>query len=409
MKNTNGYLRSEVISIGDELTSGQRLDTNSQWLSQQLGDIGLQTIVHSTVADDLQELKSAISLASRRSDIVVVTGGLGPTADDLTRQVIADVAGVDLIDDPASAKHIRHMFESRGREMPEINLVQARFPAGSNIIPNQTGTAPGIDFHFHSDDQNCRLFAFPGVPAELKPMWHDYVKPTILNHLPDLGLIVHHSIHCFGLAESEVETLLPEIVKRGRVPVVGITATKATITLRISANGQDLAECQKLIEPTAALIHEKLGDNVFGENGIELQDVVIEKLVESKRKFAVVDLAACGLIADLLQSADPRGVAYRGTISPAGFNRDSANEKVAAEVRTRWIEIARETFDCDLVLVIGPAFQHTDILKRDVHLCDGSQSISHRFNAKSNPSITVLRTIKQAMNFMRLALQRGKI
>ena len=139
-------MRAEIISIGDELTSGQRLDTNSQWLSQRLGELGIPVVFHTTVADDLDANIEVFRTAIGRADIVVSTGGLGPTADDLTRDAIAAAAGVELVEDAAAMEHIKNLFARRKREMPERNKLQALFPRGSQVIPNPEGTAPGIDF-----------------------------------------------------------------------------------------------------------------------------------------------------------------------------------------------------------------------------------------------------------------------
>jgi len=392
---------AEIICIGDELTSGQRLDTNSQWLSQQLNDIGLRTLFHTTVADDVPGMTATLKLACGRSDVVLMTGGLGPTADDLTRQVIADVAKVPLHPDKATEDHIRQLFRNRGREMPDVNLAQTMFPEGARIIPNATGTAPGIDFLFDGGNERCRLFAFPGVPSELKPMWHDTVRPAILQYLPQLGTIVHHAIHCFGLAESDVEHRLPEIIKRGRVPEVGITATKATITLRIAATGKTIDDCQSLISPTAELIRQELAEYIFGENEITLPEVIVQQLRQVGRSFAVVDAGSCGLVAELLQDADPQGDVYRGCLSMAG-----QAEGVAAE---NSIDNARRIFSCDLILWIGPRFQRDETLKRDVILATEATQIQHCFAAASNPAIVAQRSVKQALNFLRQSIRDRKI
>ena len=135
---------AEVISIGDELTSGQRLDTNSQWLSERLGELGVRVVYHSTVADDLEANVSVFRAAIDRADVVVATGGLGPTADDLTRDALAAVSGRELVLDEASLEYIRGLFARHKRDMPERNRVQALFPAGSQIVFNPNGTAPGI-------------------------------------------------------------------------------------------------------------------------------------------------------------------------------------------------------------------------------------------------------------------------
>ena len=398
-------LIGEVISIGDELTSGQRLDTNSQWLSQQLAKIGISTRYHSTVADDVDAMLRVFQNAIARSNIVLVTGGLGPTADDLTRQVVAQTAGVDLILDESMLQRIRDLFESRGRQMPETNRVQALFPAGSQIIENHMGTAPGVEHHF--PDQNCTLFAFPGVPAELKPMWTDDVRQRIRRRHPNLGLILQHSIHCFGLAESDVETRLPDIIKRGREPTVGITATKATITLRISASGQNEAACRRLIEPTAQLIREELSEFVFGENGQTLQQVVVQLLKDRQQTLSIVDVGGCGLIADWMQQVDPQGDHYLGMLSFAASSARVGNEDLPkAEYQSLALKAAN-FFGSDIVLVIGPAHQHAeDGLKRQFLISRQMELTRTRVNASSNPSIVVPRSIKQALNFLRLKLER---
>src|SRR5262245_42088566 len=153
---------AEIIAIGDELTSGQRLDTNSQWLSQRLGELGIPVAFHTTIGDDLETNIAAFRTAIGRADLVVATGGLGPTADDLTREAIAAAAGLELIEDTAALAHIRALFARRGRPMPERNVLQAQFPRGSGMVPNPHGTAPGIDLSIARECcPPCRVFALP--------------------------------------------------------------------------------------------------------------------------------------------------------------------------------------------------------------------------------------------------------
>lgn len=275
--------------------------------------------------------------------------------------------------------------------MPESNVAQAMFPIGSNIIPNGTGTAPGVDLTIESDAHRCRMFAMPGVPAELKLMWRDTIRPALIEQNPEVGFIKHHSIHSFGLAESDVETRLPNLIQRGRVPVVGITASKATITLRISAQAVTESECDAIIEPTAKQIHDELSEFIFGENEVTLQQVVVKQLREVKRRLAVVDAGNCSLIADWLHEVDPQGDVYRGIISVAS----QSNE----EQQMALCELARKQFHADLILLIGPPFEHAGIEKRDVAIQSPIDRVRSRFNVTSNPSILVPRSIKQALNF----------
>jgi nicotinamide-nucleotide amidase len=299
-------VNAEVIAIGDELTSGQRLDTNSQWLSERLGECGVRVLFHTTVADDLAAMTDAFRIAAGRADAVVSSGGLGPTADDLTRDALAAVAGVELVEDAKSLRHIEALFRLRKREMPERNRIQALFPAGSMPIDNPHGTAPGIDMKI---GRACRWFALPGVPAEMFEMWRESVGPAIRGLLPEPRIILHRRIKCFGAGESRIEELLPDLIRRGREPLVGITASRATITLRVTAGGRDAAECEEAMQPTLETIREKLGDLVFGEEDEELEHVVACQLRARGARLATVEVGTGGEIAQALARLDSGVVA----------------------------------------------------------------------------------------------------
>lgn len=180
-------LSAEIMSIGDELTSGQRLDTNSQYLSQRLSDLGIQVRYHTTIGDELADNVDAFRIAAKRVDVVIATGGLGPTADDLTREAISEAFGLALELRPEALAHIESLFAMRKRPMPERNRVQAMFPETSRIIPNPHGTAPGIDVELTPNSpqtkRHCRIFALPGVPAEMMEMLDATVLPLSLIHI----------------------------------------------------------------------------------------------------------------------------------------------------------------------------------------------------------------------------------
>lgn len=319
-------MRAEIIALGDELTSGQRLDTNSQWLSQQLGDLGLKTLFHTTAGDDLEAGTEVFRQAIQRADVILSTGGLGPTADDLTRECLARTCGVELVCNEAVLEHIRALFARRGRPMPERNVVQAMLPRGARAIANPHGTAPGIDIEvLRAGRTPARIFALPGVPAEMREMWAASVQPALAALAgADRRVIRHRSIHCFGAGESAIEAMLPDLIRRGRVPAVGITASQATITLRISAEGPSPEACQAAMRPTADTIYQCLGNLIFGEDGETLQDAVIRILVQRHKTLATVECGSGGTLAAWLSAADPERLAYRGGVvlrdpaSPAG-------------------------------------------------------------------------------------------
>jgi nicotinamide-nucleotide amidase len=297
-------LVAEVIAIGDEIVSGQRLDTNSQWISQQLHDLGVRVRYHSTVGDELDSGIACFQIAKDRANLIVATGGLGPTADDLTRHVVAKVAGVPLIFHGEVLESIRGFFAARGRTMPENNRAQALFPAGSRVLPNAEGTAPGFDLRF---GDSCRLFALPGVPAELKPMWFNSVRDEVRSMSGNNCVIRHHVIHCFGAGESQIEMMLPNLIQRDRKPLVGITASSATITLRIAAIGENEEQCADQIEQTAKVIRHSLGNLVFGEGDDDLEQAVVRLLDQCQLTIGIADFSFGGGVAKALHDRDPFG------------------------------------------------------------------------------------------------------
>lgn len=417
---------AEIISIGDELTSGQRLDTNSQWLSQRLGELGIAVAYHTTVRDDLDDNISAFRNAIERADVVVATGGLGPTADDLTREALAATAGVNLVEDAGALAHIRNLFARRKREMPKRNKLQAQFPRGSRVVPNPEGTAPGIDLTVpRANGGTCRVFALPGVPAEMFTMWNDTVGPAIAASLPSPRVIRHRRIKCFGVGESDLEAMLPDMIRRKREPLVGITVHGATITLRITASGPNESACLEAMEPTVAEIRQTLGVVVFGEEDDELEHAVIRLLAERGQTLAVAEWATDGLVSEWLAEAAVGERAFRGGVvvhearmlkSLLGVNisPDAASSSETATSMARAVQkLVRADFGLGIAAFpsSGAAMPTAATLPGvdmggtlHVALAAGDNVRVKAFPIASHPAITKPRSAKQALNMVRLAM-----
>ena len=412
---------AEVISIGDELTSGQRLDTNSQWLSERLGELGIRVLYHTTVADDLAANIGVFRQAAGRVDLILATGGLGPTADDLTRDALAQAAGVPLMLDEPSLAHIRALFARRERPMPERNVVQAMLPDGSRAIPNPHGSAPGIDMTLpRADGGGCRLFSLPGVPAEMREMWSGTVEGELAK-LSGGRVIRHFRLKCFGVGESDLEAMLPDLIRRGRTPSVGITVSGATITLRITAEGASADACQAAIGPTIETIHGCLGTLVFGEEDDELEHAAARLLQERGATLATAEWGTGGLIARWLTEAPQAAAHYRGGFVatsaeslarlpgvPAGVGEQPP---ASAEVAAALAAACRDTFHADYGLSVSafPPFDPQATTPGTVYfgLADKRGVTVKSTPYWGHPDILKTRCAKHALNVLRLSLLAG--
>lgn len=394
-------MRAEVIAIGDELTTGQRLDTNSQWISRELAVLGIETAFHTTTTDSLDDGVVVFRTAVERAEIVVVTGGLGPTADDLTRDVLAAVANEPLELCPRALAAVEARFAKRAAPMPESNRRQAMFPRTSRVIPNPEGTAPGIDIEIpRRAGGTSRVFALPGVPAEMKTMWAATVLPALVAGRPDAATIRFRRIKCFGAGESAIEAMLPDLIRRGRDPLVGITAHEATITLRIVARGADEAACLAKIAPTEALIRDALGDLVYGVEDDEIEDAALAAIVRTGSTLATAEIATCGQIAALFAAAEARG-------RRAGLRRGLVLPESDAAAALPLAERVRQETGATHGLGVGPirVIDSVELIEIGLVGPEGVQLLEHRLGGAG--TVRMSRAAKTAIDLVRKTVQLG--
>ena len=263
-------MRVEIIGVGTEILLGQIANTNAQEMSQRLAEIGVDVLHHQVIGDNVGRIADAIRLARSRADAVIVTGGLGPTGDDITRGGIAEALDAPLERHTEIEDYLREKYRRLGREMPESNLIQADVPRGARYILPERGTAPGLILDI---DDGTRLYAVPGVPAEMREMFEDVILPELQQIVGPQG-IVSRVLKVVGMPEARVGELLDDLFHSSTNPTVAYLASAGEVRVRLTAKAGSPEEARELIEPVESEIRSRLGDRMFGVDDDELESVV---------------------------------------------------------------------------------------------------------------------------------------
>ena len=287
--------KASIIGIGNELLSGQTVDTNASYLSWKLLSIGIPVVSSYTAGDDIDLIVRMLNLASGDADVVLVTGGLGPTDDDLTRQAFAKFLGSELQLQSELLEKIQNIFAHRERPMPEKNKIQAYIPAGAKAIENNLGTAPGI----RAESKGKLFFAMPGVPLEMKQMFEESVFAE-LKRFAGKGAIVVLKLKCFGAGESVIAEKLGDLMQRGRNPLINCTVQYGVITLHIIATAEDKGKAQRMAKKDEKTLRNILGELIYGTGEQTLAEVVGAKLAQQKKTIAIAESCTGGTLAKLL-------------------------------------------------------------------------------------------------------------
>ena len=325
-------VRAEIITIGDEILYGQILDTNTQWISSELDKIGIKTVRKSSVGDQRDEIVQILKEAQKRADIVFITGGLGPTKDDLTKKILADFFDCPLDYHPDALQDVTDFFAKRGRELSDINRDQALLPTKCTFIPNKQGTAPAMWFN----EQETIWVSMPGVPFEMKAIMETEVLPRIVTHFK-LPVIVHQIRKVVGIGESYLSDLiqdwelqLPSHLKLAYLPSLGI------VKLRLTGFGKDKVELNKDIESEFEKVMPLINSYIFGREKDELADVVGQMLVQRHATLSVAESCTGGYLAhQFTQHAGSSAYFQGGIISYAN------------EVKVNQLGVFQDTLDLE--------------------------------------------------------------
>ena len=316
-------MNCEVIAVGTELLLGQIIDTNSSWIGEQLALAGIDSHYQTKVGDNWTRIEQAVQLGLERSDAVIMCGGLGPTQDDITREVIAGVVKSDLVLDQGIADRIREMFRSRGREMPENNLRQAMVPKGARTMDQQPGTAPGLVVPVEGPDGSMKvIYAVPGVPYEMKEMLLGTVLPDLQARSGISSVIESRVLRTWGQSESGLAEILGERISEleasGNPTLAFLASGVEGIKVRITAKAASSAEVEAILQEEEGLLREVLGDLVFAVDEDNMESTVLTLLADRGLSLGVVETTTSGYIAHRLATARSGTEAFSGGVAARG-------------------------------------------------------------------------------------------
>jgi nicotinamide-nucleotide amidase len=299
-------LTAEIIAIGSELLTPDRTDTNSLWLTERLNGIGIEVKLKTIVGDDDARLEEAIKDALRRSRVVITTGGLGPTEDDITRKIAARALGRRLLFNEKVLARISEKFERMGRGMPEINSRQAMVIQGAEVLDNPNGTAPGM----YIEHNNCAVVLLPGPPREMRPMFENFVQPRLVTSAGDVR-VVRRILRVVGLGESAVDERIAPVYTQYKNPQTTILFNRSEIEIHLTAQAKTERDAELLLDGLAGQIEERLGHSIFAFRGETMEEVVGLRLAVGGFSLAVAESCTGGLIAQRLTEVPGSSVYFK--------------------------------------------------------------------------------------------------
>ncbi|MEQ8926634.1 MAG: competence/damage-inducible protein A [Fulvivirga sp.] len=412
--------KAELLTIGDEILYGQINDTNSQWMSQELDKVGIRVIRKTTVGDNRSDMLQAFEEAESRADIILITGGLGPTNDDLTKPLLAEHFNCGLKMNLEALEEVREFFRSKGKEITPINEKQAELPICAEKVSNTLGTAPGMWL-----ERNGKVFvSMPGVPHEMKKMMLDTVIPK-LQKFYKTDMIFHKVIKTIGIGESwladeirEWEKALPEHIKLAYLPSLG------QVKLRLTAIGSDMDQLKADVEEQIEILHKYAGKYIYGYDKDEIQSVVGQMLKEHNCKIAFAESCTGGYVSHLITSIPGSSEYYQGTIIPyhnelkanvLGVKEETlkAHGAVSEETVIEMSNNVRKMFNADIGIAIsgiaGPdgGTPEKPVGTVWIAYADGEQTKAKMLQLWKDREVNIKATAIAVMNLIRITLSKS--
>jgi nicotinamide-nucleotide amidase len=398
-------MRVEVVAVGTELLLGQIVDTNSSWIGQQLAAVGLDSHYQTKVGDNPERIREVLQHALRRSDAVICCGGLGPTQDDLTREVIADLLGVELVPDEAIADRIRSMFASRGREMPANNLRQAMVPEGCTTLPQQPGTAPGLRCPIEIDGVEKIIYAVPGVPYEMREMVEGSVLGDLVARSGEPAVIRSRVLRTWGTSESGLAEMLAERITEldgiGNPTLAFLASGVEGIKVRITAKAPHEDAAVDALDAEERVLLPLIGHLVFARDDVNMELVVVQLLTRHGLTLAAAESLTGGFVASRLSVAAHGHDVWRGGVvvaAPVEMDEDHGRGEQAA---VGLAEEARRQFAADIGLAVhgapGSGVVHLAIASDDGALGSTLRVPGDSERTRQFSAITVLDILRRVL------------
>lgn len=410
-------MKAEIITIGDELLLGQVIDTNSSWLGQYLNKLGIRVQYKCTISDSREAITNALLEASRRSDVIIITGGLGPTKDDITKITMADFFGTELVLNQEVLDWVQSIFNKRNLPMLESNNQQAMVPKNCEVLWNKNGTAPGMWFY----ENGTAYISMPGVPFEMKTIFEEEAIPKLNSHF-NFPSILHRTIQTIGIGESfladkisNIEDALPNHIKLAYLPSIG------AVRLRLSAYGEQMHMLKNELEPIIISLYLSIGEYIYGEGEDSIAEVVGRLLKNKNETISTAESCTGGYLAHLITSVPGSSEYYIGSIVsyanrikikelgvPSNIieNHGAVSEACVIAMANNLKEKFNTTYAIATSGVAGPSGGSVDkpIGTVWIALASSNGTIAKKYNMGDNRERTILRTALSSLELLRREL-----